>query len=204
MALVSVLRSHVSVWLGSGRSLDIPSPTMALARACARSAEESVDLLQDCWLDGSFTTFDHILTQYLFSRAIALFMSSLLGRPEIGSSNAQVRLDSACELLLELSQSGHLAAIEWHRQIEAIKSAMLGLRRRREELVETSSPAWRLVNEAGIGARGETTAGTASSLDMFGQGADSGFSLDLQCIDDLFSEDVSQGLYWPSFEHGDA
>lgn len=197
--LLSVLRSHVSSWLDGGSSPVILASTLALASACTKSAEESVDLLQECWLNGSFATFDHIYAQYLFSDAIVLSMSTLLDRVDISSADQKGRLETACEILCELSNSGHLAAVEFHRQIEAIKGASCALISRRQSL-EGSVPLWKQVDEGAMPSGSSTVVASALSEEIPQQDMESELNLGLQYMDDMFSQDISQGLYWPSFD----
>lgn len=196
-----MLRSHVSSWLGSDSSPAILTPSLTLASVCAKSAEESVDSLQQCWVDGSFATFDHIYAQYLFSDAIVLSMSTLLDRAEISSGSQKGRLETASEVLSELSDSGHLAAVEFHRQIEAIKIASLDLVRRRA-IIGGPSP-WRQTVEGGMRPEenlGAESTGMIAGQRRFSQTMGSELNLDLHDMDEMFSQDMSQGLYWPSFD----
>lgn len=158
-----------------------------------------MDLLQECWLDGSFATFDHIYAQYLFSDTIVLSMSTLLDKVDGTSVDQKGRLETACEVLHELSNSGHLAAVEFHRQVEAIKSATLNLVRRRQistERVPTLKQMNGGVTEPESDAPTEPTPEQGIPMGAIA----SEFNLDLQYMDDILSQDISQGLYWPSFD----
>lgn len=202
--LLSLLRSHVSSWLDSGSNPPVLASTLALASVCAAAAQESIGLLQECWLEGSFATFDHIYAQYLFSDAVVLSMSTLLDKVDVSSSVDQQRgrLEYAREVLQELSSSGHLAAVEWYRKIEAIRSATLELESRRQTSVGAMRvPQWKQTSDGlATGSESSTTQEASSDQVSYLGRVASEFNLDLQYMDDMLSQDISQGLYWPSFD----
>lgn len=178
----------------------VPESTLALARACATNAEASADLLLECWADGSFATFDYNCVQHLFADSTILAMSNLLKITDASLRGDGGRFDSVCEIMYELSNGGHLGAAEFCRQLETIQSSIVDLNTKRHSLggLMPVGPAFQ-----------DETPVTGSETDMTSEDATGGSapgsflpsSLDLHCIEDLFSQDMSQGLYWPSFDH---
>ncbi|KAM0428491.1 hypothetical protein ACHAPT_006851 [Fusarium lateritium] len=90
-----------------------------LAETCVRCARHSYSAIVECWIEGSFRTFDYFNTQYLFSAATILAISSLVSGPE-GAKDRE-DFDFASQLLLKLRESGSFAAMEFCRHIEALK-----------------------------------------------------------------------------------
>ena len=93
----------------------------ALAEACARCARHSHAILIESWIDGSFKPFDFSYTHYLFSVAIILAVSSLLGGSAASGDEEDFELSS--QLLIKLEDLGSFTAIEFNQHIEAIKTA---------------------------------------------------------------------------------
>ncbi|KAK7409283.1 hypothetical protein QQX98_008523 [Neonectria punicea] len=98
----------------------ISNNVQTLAEACIRCARHSYATIVESWIEGSFRTFDYFNTQYLFSAATILAISSLVGGPQ-GSKDRE-DFDFAGQLLEKLRDSGSFAALEFCRHIEAMKT----------------------------------------------------------------------------------
>ncbi|CAM1501485.1 Fc.00g034690.m01.CDS01 [Cosmosporella sp. VM-42] len=200
--LLHVLRTHVATW-GAPLSPEpeIPASAMALAEACVRCARHSCRLLIECWIDGSFATFDYFYTQYLFSAATVLAVSSMLNGKDSRSDREQ--FESAAQFLSQLKFNGNFAAEEFCQHIDAMRTVMASAQARKGDLVLTGATS-DLINVQSLGTVGagptltaETaTAGMALSepslQELLAQPV-----LDLQFIDASMYHDGSQGLYWP-------
>lgn len=128
--LLHILRAHKDFWLSPEGSKDIKSvigdTALALIEACVRCARHSHRLLTDTWIDGSFAIFDYTYTQYLFSAANVLAMSSLtIGKNDDSDKDG---FESACQFLQQLKQNGNYAAREFSGHLEAVKQSMLAFR----------------------------------------------------------------------------
>lgn len=186
--LLHVLRTHVSAWDTQPRTEpQIPVSAMTLSEACIRCARHSCRLLIDCWIDGSFATFDYFYTQYLFSSATVLAISSLIDGKECRSDKEQ--LESAAQFLHQLKENGNFAAEEFCRHVDAMKVCMRALEARRGQFVvqDTGLLGLDVLNP---------TAGMALSEPSL-QELLSQPVLDLQFIDASMYQDGAQGLYWP-------
>ncbi|KAF2015284.1 hypothetical protein BU24DRAFT_441097 [Aaosphaeria arxii CBS 175.79] len=121
--LLHVLRHHKeSRSLPTGRKRDLPDSVIALAGTCVQCSRHSYRLLSDAWLHGFFPIFDYFNTQYLFSAANSLAVSSLLGWSQSRSDGES--FNSAAEMLEQLAQSGSFAGKEYIQHIDAIKQSM--------------------------------------------------------------------------------
>lgn len=100
---------------------EIPENVQAIAEACVRCARHSYSLLMECWVDGSFATFDYFNTQYLFSAATVLATSALLGGTR--SSKDKEDFELATQLLDDLKRNGSFSATEFCQHIEAVKAS---------------------------------------------------------------------------------
>ncbi|KAF4991459.1 hypothetical protein FDECE_14029 [Fusarium decemcellulare] len=195
--LLHVLRTHVTAWETQPRAEpQIPASAVTLSEACVRCARHSCRLLIDCWIDGSFATFDYFYTQYLFAAATVLAISSLLDGKECRSDKEQ--FESAAQFLAQLKENGNFAAEEFCRHIDAMKVTMATMQSRRGDF---TLPDANLIQLDGIdvGAAltdANPTAGMAlaepSLQELLSQPV-----LDLQFIDASMYHDGSQGLYWP-------
>ncbi|KAG9500511.1 hypothetical protein J7337_008991 [Fusarium musae] len=186
--LLHVLRTHVSAWDTQPRTEpQIPVSAMTLSEACIRCARHSCRLLIDCWIDGSFATFDYFYTQYLFSSATVLAISSLIDGKECRSDKEQ--FESAAQFLHQLKENGNFAAEEFCRHVDAMKVCMRALEARRGQYVvqDTGLLGLDVLNP---------TAGMALSEPSL-QELLSQPVLDLQFIDASMYHDGAQGLYWP-------
>lgn len=104
----------------------INDTAVALSEACIQCARRSCSLLTESWIHGTFPTFDYTYTQYLFSAAIILAISSLSGNPE--SAGDADEFEAAAQILGQLEQNGSFAAREFCRHIEATKGIIEGIR----------------------------------------------------------------------------
>ncbi|KAH6989861.1 fungal-specific transcription factor domain-containing protein [Ilyonectria destructans] len=120
--LLHILRMHKESNGNTPATADrlVSNNVQALAEACIRCARHSYATIVESWIEGSFRTFDYFNTQYLFSVATILGISSLLGDPE--SSKDREDFDFAGQLLEKLRDSGSFAATEFCRHIEAMKT----------------------------------------------------------------------------------
>ena len=122
--LLAVLRSSPKVRTvhGNSETTHVPEVASALAEACIHCARHSYRLLTECWIKGSFTTFDYFDTQYLFSAATILAISSLIGRE--GYQSDRDAFETAAEFLMELQRNGNFAAKEYCSHIDAMVTSM--------------------------------------------------------------------------------
>ncbi|TIC95126.1 putative transcriptional regulatory protein C3C7.04 [Colletotrichum higginsianum] len=227
--LLHVLRTHVASW-GTPAAPEprIPATAMTLAETCIRCARHSCRLLTECWIDGSFATFDYFYTQYLFSAATILAASSLLsGGKE--AANDREQFEEAAQFLSQLKDSGNFAAEEFCQHIDAMKATMAAARARRGGYADVptgntaagapySSTTTSSSSSAGVvfsDAAGSTFIGDAVTLGQpfEAQNTTAGMALnepslqellaqpllDLQFIDASIYNDGAQGLYWPDF-----
>ncbi|KAF6828320.1 fungal specific transcription factor domain-containing protein [Colletotrichum plurivorum] len=206
--LLHVLRAHVASWGNpSAPEPQIPATAVTLAEACVRCARHSARLLTECWIDGSFATFDYFYTQYLFSAATILAVSSLLGGKE--SHNDREQFEEAARFLAQLKDNGNFAAEEFCRHVDAMKATMAAANARREVYPVNDAPVMQPTDAAAaVAVFGDamggvvpfaaqnTTAGMAlaepSLQELLAQPM-----LDLQFIDASIYNDGAQGLYWP-------
>ncbi|KAF6799459.1 fungal specific transcription factor domain-containing protein [Colletotrichum sojae] len=207
------LRTRWATWRSSeGPQASQPGrihqPAMTLIDACIRCARDSCRTLVQSWIDGSFPTFDHILTQYLFSAFTILAISSLLGETESPKDTGQ--LEQSAQLLSQLKDGGNLVARELHQHAEAILAGLEGAQFSRPGSVapgsefSSSNPP---PSDGGLqglvdGHDGQiaTAAGlslTEPSIHEFLVQPD----LDLQFLDSLALMDQCPGLYWPEREN---
>ncbi|KAI8722716.1 Zn(2)-C6 fungal-type domain-containing protein [Fusarium sp. LHS14.1] len=195
--LLHVLRTHVAAWETQPRTEpQIPASAVTLSEACVRCARHSCRLLIECWIDGSFATFDYFYTQYLFAAATVLAISSLLDGKECRSDKEQ--FESAAQFLAQLKENGNFAAEEFCRHLDAMKICMAAVQSRRGDF---TIPDANLIQLDGIDVSqaltaANPTAGMALSEPSL-QELLSQPVLDLQFIDASMYHDNAQGLYWP-------
>ncbi|KAG7047340.1 hypothetical protein JMJ77_0010692 [Colletotrichum scovillei] len=206
--LLHVLRTHVASW-GTPETPEprVPATAMTLAETCIRCARHTCRLLTECWIDGSFATFDYFYTQYLFSAATILAASSLLSGKE--SHNDREQFEEAAQFLSQLKDNGNYAAEEFCHHIDAMKPTMAAAHVRRGDFAVAGDSAALLndttaaFTDAAVNlnqpfAEQNTTAGMAlnepSLQELLAQPL-----LDLQFIDASIYNDGAQGLYWPDF-----
>ncbi|RMJ18420.1 hypothetical protein BHE90_001286 [Fusarium euwallaceae] len=100
----------------------VPENIQAIVTSCIRCARHSHMILAESWIDGSFKSFDYFYTRYLFSTALVLGVSSLLGGPENERDLEDFKL---CDQLLnKLKGSGSLPAMEFYQHLEALKASL--------------------------------------------------------------------------------
>ncbi|WYZ37971.1 hypothetical protein EsH8_II_001477 [Colletotrichum jinshuiense] len=205
--LLHVLRAHVASW-GTMATPEpqIPATAVTLAEACIRCARHSCRLLTECWIDGSFATFDYFYTQYLFSAATILAISSLLNGKE--SHNDREQFEEAAQFLSQLKENGNFAAEEFCQHIDAMKATMAAAQVRRGGFAVPGDPSAIMSDSTAAFtdavsisqpfAAQNTTARMALSepslQELLAQPI-----LDLQFIDASIYNDGAQGLYWPDF-----
>lgn len=95
---------------------------MTLAETCIQCSRHSYRLLSEAWIHGSFVIFDYFYTQYLFSAAINLALSSLLGSAQ--SQTDGDNFNTAVDIIRQLSLSGNFAAKEFGEHLHAIEESM--------------------------------------------------------------------------------
>ncbi|KAF5025161.1 hypothetical protein F66182_2737 [Fusarium sp. NRRL 66182] len=195
--LLHVLRTHVAAWDTQPRTEpQIPASAVSLSEACVRCARHSCRLLIECWIDGSFATFDYFYTQYLFTAATILAISSLIDSKECRSDKEQ--FESAAQFLAQLKENGNFSAEEFCRHIDATKVCMSAIQTRRGQFAIPDGSLLQLDGmDVGPALTGTNpTAGMALSEPSL-QEILSQPVLDLQFIDASMYHDGSQGLYWP-------
>ncbi|KAL8382334.1 hypothetical protein RB595_006222 [Gaeumannomyces hyphopodioides] len=138
--LLHVLRTHVASW--PPRETDdrppeprdpappIPAVAMTVADACIRSARHSVQLLKEAWIDGSFATFNYFYSQYMFSAATVMAVSSLLPSGADNGSDGE-HFEAAASILNQVKNNGSFAGREFCRHMDAIKTAIAEARLRK-------------------------------------------------------------------------
>ncbi|KAF2189095.1 hypothetical protein K469DRAFT_737342 [Zopfia rhizophila CBS 207.26] len=186
------------------QALQIPENARALAEACVRTARHSYRLLMESWIDGSFLTFDYFYTQYLFSAATILAISSLLNGKD--SRNDGEDFEAASQFLAQLKQSGNFAASEFCGHFDAMKVCMEATPWGKNQSNSASSamnPALTTtrpldaIQDTGMPYAGTiVTAGmalTEPTLDEFLSQP----NLDLGFLDTLVYDDGLQNFYWP-------
>lgn len=119
-----MLRIHQRSW--SDPSIDpktyVPDSVRTLAETCIQCARHSYQIITDAWIHGTFGTFDYFNTQYLFSAATILAISSLLRSSKSDSDGDN--FSNAVELLRQLDQSGSFGAKEFCEHIDAMQQSM--------------------------------------------------------------------------------
>ncbi|KAH7236465.1 fungal-specific transcription factor domain-containing protein [Fusarium tricinctum] len=193
--LLHVLRTHVTAWATQPRTEpQIPVSAKTLSEACIRCARHSCRLLIECWIDGSFATFDYFYTQYLFAAATVLAISSLIDGKECRSDREQ--FESAAQFLAQIKENGNFAAEEFCRHVDAMKVCMTAVEARRGHFAVPDAGMMHLEGLDVGAAFTNPTAGMALSEPSL-QELLSQPVLDLQFIDASMYHDGSQGLYWP-------
>ncbi|KAJ8212582.1 hypothetical protein LV164_002356 [Aspergillus fumigatus] len=125
--LLHVLRTQLDAREKEPRAeAKVPASATALSEACIRCARHSCSLLVDSWANGSFMVFDYFYTQYLFSAATVLGISSLLDSREPQRDDEQFEV--AVDLLSRLLDSGNFVAAEAHKHIAAAIDLMTARR----------------------------------------------------------------------------
>lgn len=99
---------------------------MTLAETCLQCSRHSYRLLSEAWVHGSFVIFDYFYTQYLFSAATNLALSSLLGSPQ--SQKDEDNFNTAADIIHQLMRSGNFAGKEFCEHLDAIRESMKQVR----------------------------------------------------------------------------
>ncbi|KAG7133272.1 putative transcriptional regulatory protein C3C7.04 like [Verticillium longisporum] len=204
--LLHVLKTHAAAWPAPAGAMPVPASAMTIVAACVRCARHSLHLLTECWIDGSFATFDYFYTSYLFSALTVLAASSLLDGPDATADREQ--FDSASGLLAQLADGGNFAAKEDMKHVDAMKAAVTAAASKKrgvvgleattglDDFASVMSPAaWASSTTA---VQGMATAGMALTEPSLQELLAEPF-LDMQFIDASVYDDYSQGLYWPDF-----
>ncbi|KAF2833524.1 hypothetical protein CC86DRAFT_389739 [Ophiobolus disseminans] len=195
--LLHVLSIHRQAWTDNNEPRTLVSETARiLAETCIQCARHSYQIVTDTWVHGTFATFNYFHTQFLFSSATVLAISSLLSSTE--SENDNNKYDSAVELLRQLDQSGSFVAKEFCEHIDAMQKSMAAVYNGATTRTITSS---RLGADQGVATSFPTngpTAGMALAEPSFRDFL-AETDLDIQGFDDsIFDE--SHALYWPRIE----
>ncbi|KAL1651212.1 hypothetical protein SLS58_000550 [Diplodia intermedia] len=184
----------------------IPETARALAEACIRCARHSYRLLTESWIDGAFATFGYFDTQYLFSAATILAISSFLNSKDAQSDGDH--FETAAQFLGQLMQNGNFAAKEFCQHIDAMRRIM---QEARGAEPYGADPSAAQASAAAGAVQGEefqytpgsmVTAGMAlaePSLQEFLSQPD----IDLRFIDTSMYDGGLQSLYWPDLRGED-
>jgi proline utilization trans-activator len=136
-----VLRVHSKSWTDPSDDPrnSLPDSALTLAETCIQCSRHSCRLLSEAWICGSFAIFDYFYTQYLFSAATNLAISSLLGSAQSQSDSDSFK--TAADIIRQLGQMGNFAAKEFLEHLDAIEDSMHKVRQN----VSNASPAQQLV-----------------------------------------------------------
>ncbi|KAG8361930.1 hypothetical protein FVEN_g240 [Fusarium venenatum] len=115
----------------------ISASAIALSEACVECARRSYRVLSDSSINGSFPTFDYTYTQYLFSVAIVLAISSVLAECTTDGDD----FETAAQILEQLDQNGSFAAKEFCRHIKATSNMLIQVHAEREQVGHGLAPA---------------------------------------------------------------
>lgn len=177
--LLHVLQLHQQSRTDSASRSTIPSDSArTLAETCTQCARHSYRIITDAWIHGTFATFDFFNTQYLFSAATILAVSSLLQTAQSKSDGES--FDNAVELLTQLAQSGSFAAKDFCEHLNAMKKSMAAIS---ASALPQSAPG-DLPNtlQPSLSSIAGTTAGMALADPSF-QGFLAETNLDMQVLD---------------------
>ncbi|KAK7729500.1 hypothetical protein SLS57_001987 [Botryosphaeria dothidea] len=184
----------------------IPETAIALAEACIRCARHSYRLLTESWIDGAFATFGYFDTQYLFSAATILAISSLMNGKDAQSDGDH--FETGAQFLGQLEHGGNFAAKEFCRHIDAMKLLMREAGGTGSYAVDASAapssniPGAVQNEEIQYTPGSMVTAGMAlaePSLQEFLSQPD----IDLRFIDTSIYDSGLQSLYWPDLRGED-
>ncbi|KAL4900407.1 hypothetical protein BDW74DRAFT_188256 [Aspergillus multicolor] len=201
--LLHVLRVHIEARQKPTKEANVPVSATTLSETCIRCARHSCSVLVDSWTNGSFMVFDFFYTQYLFSAATILAISSLLPGKERQSDEEQFEV--AVSFLSQLRDSGNYAAAEFYKHIEAVTELLHPTKVRlsdsgSENTATPQDSAYGSALDTGLtelpSASNDMTTGTAL-FDPLLQELLEQPSLDLEFIDSSMYLDEQQGFYWP-------
>lgn len=194
---------------------------LALSEACIQCARRSYRVLADSWITGFFPTFDYTYTQYLFSSATILAISSLLsaggeatgtGTTATATSSGTTSADSddfesAIEILQQLEQNGSYTAAEFMRHAEATKLFLKAAKQDRQINRDNRATEFAFADAAPSGVAGDHSGGAsthpaadpewsaAGELSLHGLLCQSDF--DLHLLDSSVVDDAYQNFLWP-------
>ncbi|KAJ9293607.1 transcriptional regulator family: Fungal Specific TF [Paecilomyces variotii] len=100
---------------------NVPQAVVTLSEACIQAGRHSHSLIVKEWIDGSLPMFGYFHSQYLFSSALVLIISSLL---PFGNLSDLGLFETAVEILRSMSAHGNLAAAEFYANLERIKQCL--------------------------------------------------------------------------------
>lgn len=172
----------------------MPDTANTLVETCIQCARHSYQIITDAWAHGSFATFDYFHTQYLFSAATVLAISSSLRSPQSESDN--YKFENAVELLRQLERSGSFVAKEFCEHIDAMQSSIAAIDCSFVLGQSVQGPEQNNESEAVAASVGTgLTAGMALAEPSFRDFL-AETDLDTQGFDNFVFED-SHVLYWP-------
>lgn len=182
----------------------IPEFASALSNACIQCARHSCQILTDAWLRGTFMTFDYFYTQYLFSAATVLAISSLLDDQD--SQADRDSFDTAVQLITQLQDSGNFAATEFGQHVDAMTSLFASVEARTQP-PRSDVPFAQASEGDGVPAgprpvsvaRMHGFAADGVLVDSLSSSLLAEPALDLEFINASLDTDATLGLYWPNF-----
>ncbi|KAL6889963.1 fungal-specific transcription factor domain-containing protein [Trichoderma evansii] len=198
--LLQVFRTRIK-GVDTGSTSEIPDSANALSDACIRSARHSCQILTNLWISGTFMMFDYFYTQYLFTAATVLAISSLLD----GKSGQADRecFETALQFLSQLKDNGNFVAAEFKQHMDAMTSLFASVETRMHGQRANGSPE-PFIDSAGMRKRdfASTTAAGDITADMvlsepFFHDLLAQPMPDLEFINASLSLDSGEGLYWP-------
>ncbi|KAL9487798.1 hypothetical protein ACSS6W_000075 [Trichoderma asperelloides] len=198
--LLQVFRTRIKS-VDAGSASEIPDSASALSDACIRSARHSCQILIDLWISGTFMMFDYFHTQYLFTAATVLAISSLLD-DKSGQADREC-FETALQFLSQLKDGGNFVAAEFKQHADAmtalfssVETKMHGQRAHGspEQLIDCVSVRRRDFDSTT--ATGDITADIVLSEPFFHDLLAQPMP-DLEFINASLSLDSDQGLYWP-------
>lgn len=204
--LLHVFRTRLKA-KGMGDTSDIPGSASTLSDACIRCARHSYQILADSWISGTFMMFDYFYTQYLFTAATILAISSLLNGKD--SQSDRELFDTAAQFLSQLKESGNFVAAEFKQHVDAMEVFFVSVESKMQSRRRDDPPAQLQCNE-GITADGSVTMAVAQDIaadmvlsehffhDLLEQPMP-----DLDFINASLSLDNGQGPYWSMMASGD-
>lgn len=179
---------------------DIPASATTLSDACVRCARHSYQILTDSWINGTFMMFDYFYTQYLFSVATILAISSLLN--ENDSQNDRELFDTAVQFLSQLKDNGNFVAAEFKQHVDAMENLFQSVESRMQR-IRPNNTSIQLQDNGGI--RSDSSASVVVPPDITTDMVLSEQFFhdlleqpipDLDFIDASLSIDGTKGLYW--------
>lgn len=100
---------------------NVPQAVVTLSEACIQAGRHSHSLIVNEWINGSLPMFGYFYSQYLFSSALVLIISSLL---PFGNLSDLGLFETAIEILRSMSCHGNLAAAEFYANLERIRQCL--------------------------------------------------------------------------------